>query len=171
MCRHFIWLIIILCDVMEGNTWLSQPTNRIRTGIWVPGKAEICVFVTTTHGSVAYRLVLLSDCYFRYFLREQCNGMVKLITYLRLVPRLHTVSFSSPLRVQGTVLKLRASLCYIWSTAQIILHGKKYGAVILKSKVKKVKIKSYPCNRPWRPTRQWDVKDPTLSRQSAQRWR
>jgi hypothetical protein len=31
-----------------------------------------------------------------------------------------------------------------------------------------VKVKlSYPCNRPWRPIALWDVKDPTLSRQSA----
>jgi hypothetical protein len=29
------------------------------------------------------------------------------------------------------------------------------------------KVKSYPCNRPWRPIGLWDVKDPTLSRQSA----
>jgi hypothetical protein len=29
---------------------------------------------------------------------------------------------------------------------------------------------SYPCNRPWRPIGLWDVKDPTLSRQSAHRW-
>jgi hypothetical protein len=27
--------------------------------------------------------------------------------------------------------------------------------------------KSYPRNRPWRPIGLWDVKDPTLSRQSA----
>jgi hypothetical protein len=29
-------------------------------------------------------------------------------------------------------------------------------------------IKRYPRNRPWRPIGFWDVKDPTLSRQSAQ---
>jgi hypothetical protein len=29
---------------------------------------------------------------------------------------------------------------------------------------------SYPRNRPWRPIRLWDVKDPTLPRQSAHRW-
>jgi hypothetical protein len=28
----------------------------------------------------------------------------------------------------------------------------------------------YPCNRPWRPTGLWHVKDHTLSRQSAHRW-
>jgi hypothetical protein len=32
----------------------------------------------------------------------------------------------------------------------------------------KVKWYSYPRNRPWRPIGLWDVKDPTLSRQSAQ---
>jgi hypothetical protein len=32
-------------------------------------------------------------------------------------------------------------------------------------------IYSYPRNRPWRSIGLWDVKDPTLSRQSAQRWR
>jgi hypothetical protein len=31
--------------------------------------------------------------------------------------------------------------------------------------------KSYPRNRPWRPTGLRDVKDPTLSRQSAHGWR
>jgi hypothetical protein len=31
--------------------------------------------------------------------------------------------------------------------------------------------KIYPRNRPWRPTELWDVKDATLSRKSAQRWR
>jgi hypothetical protein len=31
--------------------------------------------------------------------------------------------------------------------------------------------KAFPCNRPWRPIGLWDVKDPTLSRQSAHRWR
>jgi hypothetical protein len=31
--------------------------------------------------------------------------------------------------------------------------------------------KSYPRNRPWRPIGLGDVKDPTLSRQSAHRWR
>jgi hypothetical protein len=36
---------------------------------------------------------------------------------------------------------------------------------------KNKKIKSYPRNRPWRPVGLWDVKDPTLSRQSAHRWR
>jgi hypothetical protein len=30
--------------------------------------------------------------------------------------------------------------------------------------------KSYPCNRPWRPTGLGDVKAPTFSRQSAHRW-
>jgi hypothetical protein len=30
---------------------------------------------------------------------------------------------------------------------------------------------SYPCNRPWRPIGLWDVEGPTLSRQSAHRWR
>jgi hypothetical protein len=30
---------------------------------------------------------------------------------------------------------------------------------------------SYPRNRPWKPIGLWDVKDPTLSRQSAHRWR
>jgi hypothetical protein len=30
---------------------------------------------------------------------------------------------------------------------------------------------SYPCNRPWRYVGLWDVKYPTLSRQSAERWR
>jgi hypothetical protein len=30
---------------------------------------------------------------------------------------------------------------------------------------------SYSCKRPWRPIGSWDVKDPTLSRQSAHRWR
>jgi hypothetical protein len=27
-----------------------------------------------------------------------------------------------------------------------------------------------PVNKPWRPVGVWDVKDPTLSRQSAHRW-
>jgi hypothetical protein len=31
--------------------------------------------------------------------------------------------------------------------------------------------RSYPRNIPWRPIGLWDVKDPTLSRQSAHRWR
>jgi hypothetical protein len=30
--------------------------------------------------------------------------------------------------------------------------------------------KSYTCNRPWRPIGLWDVKAPTISRQSAHRW-
>jgi hypothetical protein len=30
---------------------------------------------------------------------------------------------------------------------------------------------SYPCNRPWRPIRLWDVEVPTFSRQSTHRWR
>jgi hypothetical protein len=30
---------------------------------------------------------------------------------------------------------------------------------------------SYPCNRPWRPIRLWDVEAATFSRQSAHRWR
>jgi hypothetical protein len=30
--------------------------------------------------------------------------------------------------------------------------------------------KNYPRNRPWRPIGLWDVKGPTLSRQSAHRW-
>jgi hypothetical protein len=38
--------------------------------------------------------------------------------------------------------------------------------VVTLSKVKSKK-QSYPCNRPWRPVGLWDVKDPTLSRQSA----
>jgi hypothetical protein len=29
---------------------------------------------------------------------------------------------------------------------------------------------SYPCNRPWRPVRLWDVKHSTFSRQLAHRW-
>jgi hypothetical protein len=32
-------------------------------------------------------------------------------------------------------------------------------------------MKSYPRNRPWRPIGLWNVGDPTLSRQSAHRWR
>jgi hypothetical protein len=34
-----------------------------------------------------------------------------------------------------------------------------------------VKIKSYPYSRLWRPLGLWDLKDPTSSIQSAQRWR
>jgi hypothetical protein len=34
-----------------------------------------------------------------------------------------------------------------------------------------VKKESYPSNRPWRPIWLWDVEGPTLSRQSAHRWR
>jgi hypothetical protein len=29
----------------------------------------------------------------------------------------------------------------------------------------------YPCSRPWRPIRMWDVEDPTFSRLLAHRWR
>jgi hypothetical protein len=36
---------------------------------------------------------------------------------------------------------------------------------------KKLKVKSYLCNRPWRPIGLWDVEDPTFCRQSAHRWR
>jgi hypothetical protein len=32
-------------------------------------------------------------------------------------------------------------------------------------------IKSYPCNRPWRPIELWDVEVFTFSRQSAHKWR
>jgi hypothetical protein len=32
-------------------------------------------------------------------------------------------------------------------------------------------LHTYLCARPWRPTGFWDVEDPTLSRQSAERWR
>jgi hypothetical protein len=38
-----------------------------------------------------------------------------------------------------------------------------HALMLYKKKVKK----SYPCNRPWRPVGLWDVKNPTLSRQSA----
>jgi hypothetical protein len=31
--------------------------------------------------------------------------------------------------------------------------------------------KNYPRSRPWRPIRLWDVEAPTVSRQSAHRWR
>jgi hypothetical protein len=31
-------------------------------------------------------------------------------------------------------------------------------------------VKSYPCNRPWRPIGLWVVEAPTLSTQSAHRW-
>jgi hypothetical protein len=34
-----------------------------------------------------------------------------------------------------------------------------------------VKVKNYPCNRPWRRIYLWDFEAPTFSRQSAQRWR
>jgi hypothetical protein len=37
--------------------------------------------------------------------------------------------------------------------------------------VLKVKRKSYPCNRPWRPIELWDAEAPTFSRQSAHRRR
>jgi hypothetical protein len=32
-------------------------------------------------------------------------------------------------------------------------------------------VKSYPCNRPWRPKMLWDVEAPVFSRQSAHTWR
>jgi hypothetical protein len=38
-------------------------------------------------------------------------------------------------------------------------------------KGKKKKRWSYLCKRPWRPIGLWDVESPTLSRQSAHRWR
>jgi hypothetical protein len=31
-------------------------------------------------------------------------------------------------------------------------------------------LRSYPCNRPWRPLGLWDVEAPIFSRQSAHRW-
>jgi hypothetical protein len=34
-----------------------------------------------------------------------------------------------------------------------------------------IKKKSYPCTRPWRPIGLCDVEGPTVSRQSAHRWR
>jgi hypothetical protein len=43
---------------------------------------------------------------------------------------------------------------------------------IIYSYVHKIKEKqSFPCNRPWRPIGLLYVEDPTLSRQSAHRWR
>jgi hypothetical protein len=56
---------------------------------------------------------------------------VKLTTYLRLVPRLWSVTSTSSSRFKGVVLKHRASLCHIWSIAEIILQGKIYDGVIL----------------------------------------
>jgi hypothetical protein len=49
--------------------------------------------------------------------------------------------------------------------AQSSLYQVKTTKITDKAKVKK---KIYPRNRPWRPVALWDVKDPTLSRQSAQ---
>jgi hypothetical protein len=31
-------------------------------------------------------------------------------------------------------------------------------------------IYRYPCKRPWRPVELWDVKEPTLSKQSPHMW-
>jgi hypothetical protein len=41
------------------------------------------------------------------------------------------------------------------------------GREALPSRYVRIMYKSYPRNRPWRPIELWDVKDPTLSRQSA----
>jgi hypothetical protein len=57
--------------------------------------------------------------------------MVRLICYLRLVPGLQTVTSTSSLRFQAVVFKHRASMGCDWSTAEIILHGKKCDGVIL----------------------------------------
>jgi hypothetical protein len=47
----------------------------------------------------------------------------------------------------------------------ILYNARQIGVSMCKQK------QSYPCNRPWRPMRFWNVEDPTLSRRSAHRWR
>jgi hypothetical protein len=45
---------------------------------------------------------------------------------------------------------------------------KKYSSHRPRTVDKVIKSKAIPINRPWRPIRPWNVKDPTLCKQSAQ---
>jgi hypothetical protein len=53
-----------------------------------------------------------------------------------------------------------------WCAVEILVSTKEW-AIILAYKM--YKVKCYPRNRPWRPVGLSDVKDPTLSRESAHR--
>jgi hypothetical protein len=49
----------------------------------------------------------------------------------------------------------------------VIKHSDNFESVTSGSKGAEFVSKTIPCNRPWKPIGLWDVKDPTLSRQSA----
>jgi hypothetical protein len=69
---------------------------------------------------------------------------------------------------------LQYFIMYGWLNCLIAsIMASQHATTILKGRVisKSKKVMRYPCNRPWRPIGLWDVKDPTLSRQSAYRWR
>jgi hypothetical protein len=85
---------------------------------------------------------------------------------------------------QSSWLHNRDVLCFLWGTNWIWIcyvgesrpplwsSGQSswlHNLDVLGEVKKKVKVK-LSCNRPWRPIGLWDVKDPTLSRQSAHRW-
>jgi hypothetical protein len=58
----------------------------------------------------------------------------------------------------------KASYCTVWETllGELTLWFTFWNAN---------RRNSYPCSRPWRPIGLWDVEGPTLSRESAHRWR
>jgi hypothetical protein len=58
----------------------------------------------------------------------------------------------------------------LWICSQKLWPLTTEAVSFLLHKIKCSKKQSYPRNRPWRPTGLFDVKDPTLSRQSAHRW-
>jgi hypothetical protein len=63
---------------------------------------------------------------------------------------------------KSTVMHCHTTILWLYVLGRLFLHEN----YILSNK-EQVEKKSYPCNRPWRPIGLWDVKDPTLSRQSA----
>jgi hypothetical protein len=71
------------------------------------------------------------------------------------------------LNPRNTVLRIQLHRIQMWNTLgsqQTEVHVSEDSSVICK-------VKSGSRNRPWRPIGLRDVKDPTLSRQSAHRWR
>jgi hypothetical protein len=142
--------------------WYPLSANLVLTSLTSGGRSVGIVHSWTQAMEFVLRTWLLGHLQISvlfYFLSELVKRWRGGDTHMQLVVAVELAPVASPL----LACKWRA-----WIAQSVLLAGRQICRSSSPGKCGKVKRKvKLPRNRPWRTIGMWDVKDPTLSRQSA----
>jgi hypothetical protein len=106
----------------------------------------------------------------------ECHGLVANTSLVQGFPgySIHSRKIKSDWTFRGfphfIQIKRQSFIAWPLPSASVLVHYSQLSYHLTLCTIDKSKVK-LSRNRPWRPIGLWDVKDPTLSRQSAHRWR